>query len=96
MLPRPQLCDDQDEQLPRHNRWPAANDVQCCSHADKITKGLSCVIFGAKADCATFISMDSISRNETPRFFMLAKNASKSANALPGPHRPCGAQCSML
>ena len=33
----------------------------------------------------TFISMDSISRNDTPRFFMLSRNASKSAKALPGP-----------
>ena len=39
----------------------------------------------------TFISMDSISRNDTPRFFMLSRNASKSAKALPGPHSPCGA-----
>ena len=33
--------------------------------------------------------MDSISKNDTPRFFMLAKKASKSAKALPGPHSPC-------
>ena len=36
---------------------------------------------------SAFISMASSSRNDTPRFFMLSRNESKSGKAHPGPHR---------
>ena len=35
--------------------------------------------------------MASISRKDTPRLFMLSKNALKSAKGDPGPHSPCTA-----